>query len=116
MPVDVSADQPQRVLRRRLEPALVREIVQKYESGATTPALCVQYSLSKGGLLKLLRDEGVQLRNQPLSLVQVQEAASMYVDGLSIAKIADHFGVSYNGVRQAFIRSSIERRPRGGRR
>ncbi len=40
----------------------------------------------------------------------------MYVDGLSIAKIADHFGVSYNGVRQAFIRSSIERRPRGGRR
>ncbi len=111
---DVSIDRPQHALRRRLEPALVREIVERYESGTTTPALCAEYSLSKGGILKLLRDEGVQLRNQPLSTDQLEEAASMYADGLSIAKIADHFGVSYNGVRQAFIRSGIERRPCGG--
>ncbi|UIN31315.1 hypothetical protein [Microbacterium binotii] len=81
----------------------------------TTPSLCVEYTLSKGGLLKLLRDEGVQLRCQPLNEDQVREAAALYKRGKSIAAIATHFEVSYNGVRQAFIRSGIERR-RGGQR
>lgn len=75
---DVAVDVP-RTLRRRLEPALVSEIVAKYRDGATTPALCVEYSLSKGGLLKLLRDESVQLRYQPLTAEQVKEAAQMYL-------------------------------------
>jgi hypothetical protein len=92
----------------------VAEIVAKYEAGATTPALCVEYSLSKGGLLKLLRGAGVQLRNQPLKREQLDEAALMYERGDSIANIATHFGVSYNGVRQAFVRAGIDRRPRGG--
>lgn len=103
-----------RALRRRLEPERIAEIVTKYQEGATTPALCTEYSLSKGGLLKLLREEGAQLRGQPLSVEQVSEAASMYAGGLSIAKIADYFGVSYSGVRQAFMRAGVRRRPRGG--
>ncbi len=110
---DVAVDVP-RTLRRRLEPALVSEIVAKYRDGATTPALCVEYSLSKGDLLKLLRDESVQLRYQPLTAEQVKEAAQMYLGGTSLAATAVHFDVSYNGVRQALIRAGVERRPRGG--
>jgi hypothetical protein len=105
-----------RLLRRRLDPSLVAEIVEKYQSGATTPSLCVDYTLSKGGLLKLLRDEGVQLRCQPLSDQQVREATALYKSGRSIAAIATHFEVSYNGVRQAFVRAGVQRRPRGGSR
>ncbi|SDO94434.1 hypothetical protein SAMN04487848_2636 [Microbacterium sp. ru370.1] len=103
-------------MRRRLDPTLVAEIVAKYQSGATTPSLCVEYTLSKGGLLKLLRDEGVQLRCQPLNDHQVREAAVLYKSGKSIVVIAAHFNVSYNGVRQAFVRAGVERRPRGGKR
>jgi len=103
-----------RLLRRRLDPTLVAEIVAKYQSGATTPSLCVEDTLSKGGLLKLLRDEGVQLRCQPLDPEQVREAADLYGSGMSLAAIAAHFDVSYNGVRQAFVRAGIERRTRGG--
>jgi len=103
-----------RALRRRLEPERIAEIVAKYQAGATTPALCTKYLLSKGGLLKLLREEGAQLRNQSLSVEQVMKAASMYEGGLSIAKIANYFGVSYSGVRQAFVRAGIQRRARGG--
>ncbi|MDQ1130690.1 hypothetical protein [Microbacterium sp. SORGH_AS_0888] len=95
---------------------LVAEIVGKYESGATTPTLCAEYSISKGGLLTLLRDAGVQLRRQPLSDEQVYEAAGLYMGGESMTAIADHFDVSYNGIRQAFVRAGIERRPRGGSR
>ena len=105
-----------RLLRRRLDPSLVDEIVEKYQSGATTPSLCVDYTLSKGGLLKLLRDEGVELRCQPLSEEQVREATALYKSGKSIAAIAKHFDVSYNGVRQALVRAGIQRRPRGGSR
>lgn len=103
-----------RLLRRRLDPAVIAEIVAKYRSGATTPSLCVDHALSKGGLLKLLRDEGVQLRCQPLSDEQVRDAAALYEHGQSLAAIAAHFGVGYNGVRQAFVRAGVKRRPRGG--
>ena len=103
-------------MRRRLDPALIAEIVAKYQSGVTTPSLCVEYTLSKGGLLKVLRDEGVQLRCQPLDAEQVREAADLYGGGMSLAAIAAHFDVSYNGVRQAFVRAGVERRPRGGKR
>lgn len=110
---DRPADVP-RALRRRLEPTVIAEIVAEYRDGATTPALCAEHSLSKGGLLKLLRDEGVQLRCQPLTAEQVKEASKMYVSGRSLATVAKHFDVSYNGVRQALIRAGVERRPRGG--
>lgn len=90
--------------------------MEKYQSGATTPALCTEYSLSKGGVLKLLRDEGAQLRCKPLTDEQVREATALYGDGKSLAAIAKHFDVSYNGVRQAFVRAGIQRRPRGGSR
>ena len=105
-----------RLLRRRLSHALVAEIVAKYQSGATTPSLCIEYALSKGGLLKLLRDEGAQLRCQPLTDEQVREATALYGRGQSLAAIAKHFDVSYNGVRQALVRAGVERRPRGGSR
>lgn len=109
-------EQTPRLLRRRLEPARIAEIIEKYRSGAKTPSLCVEYSISKGGLLMLLRDEGVQLRCQPLNEDQVREAVALYENGASLAAIAGRFDVSYNGVRQAFVRAGIERRPRGGSR
>lgn len=105
-----------RPLHRRIEPSAVAEIVEKYQFGVTTPSLCRDYSLSKGGLLKLLREAGVQLRRQPLNDHQVREATALYVDGMSLGDIDARFNVSYNGVRQALVRAGVERRARGGRR
>lgn len=112
-PSTIPPEQTPRLLRRRLDPALVAEIVEKYRSGATTPSLCAEYLISKGGLLNLLRTEGVQPRRQPLSDQQVREAAALYGNGKSFAAIAVHFDVSYNGVRQALMREGLNRRPRG---
>lgn len=64
----------------------------------------------------MLRDEGVQLRCQPLTDVRVREPTALYGEGKSLAAIAKHFDVSYNGVRQALVRAGIQRRPRGGSR
>lgn len=61
----------------------------------------------------MLRDEAVQLRRQPLSDNQIREAIELYDKGKSVPAIAAHLDVSYNCVRQAFVRVGIERRPRG---
>ena len=102
MPVE----QVSRSLRRRLEPVLVRRIVAEYESGATTPSLCQTYGLSKTGILRLLRDEGVVLRRQPLTSDQVELAKKMYESG--------QLDTSYNNVRQRLIKEGVQLRPRGG--
>ncbi|NUJ88834.1 hypothetical protein HOW07_12535 [Plantibacter sp. MCCC 1A11337] len=107
------AVQPVR-LSRRLSPETVAEIVEKYEAGVTTPALCAEHSLSKGGLLKVLGERGVEMRRQSLDAAQLREAVRLYETGLSLQAVATRLGVSYNCVRQRFVKESVPRRPRGG--
>lgn len=92
-----------RSLHRRLEPALVKQIVTEYEAGATTPSLCDSYGLSKTGVLRLLRDEGVKLRRSPLIDYQVKVAKTPYEHRHPIAAIAARLDTSYNNVRQRLI-------------
>lgn len=101
-------------LSRRLSPEIVSEIVDKYEAGITTPALCAEYSLSKGGLLKVLGERGVEMRRQSLDAEQLNEAIRLYETGLSLQAVATRLGVSYNCVRQRFVKEEVPRRPRGG--
>lgn len=101
-------------LSRRLSPEVITEIVDKYEAGITTPALCAEYSLSKGGLLKVLGDRGVEMRRQSLDADQLREAVHLYKTGLSLQAVAIRLGVSYNCVRQRFVKDAVPRRPRGG--
>lgn len=103
-----------RSLKRRIDPDTWEQIVAKYKAGATTPQLCLEYGLSKTGLLNHLHERGVQLRRQPLAPEQVEEASRLYGYGFSIAAIANYLDTSYNNVRQNLERLGIERRPRGG--
>lgn len=101
-------------LSRRLSPEIVTEIAAKYEAGVTTPALCAEYSLSKGGLLTVLGERGIEMRRQSLDAGQLREAIRLYETGLSLQAVATRLGVSYNRVRQRFVKESVPRRPRGG--
>ena len=107
-------DQVSRSLRRRLEPALIKQLVAEYESGTTTPSLCETYGLSKTGILRLLRDEGVALRRRPLTDDQVEVARKLYEHGHPITVIAAHLDTSYNNVRQRLIKAGVRMRARGG--
>ncbi len=107
-------EQVSRSLRRRLEPALRKQIAAEYESGAATPSLCESYGLSKTGVLRVLRDEGVPLRRRPLTSDQVELATKMYEHGHPIAAIATRLDTSYNNVRQRLIKEGVPLRPRGG--
>lgn len=101
-------------LSRRLDPSVAREIAVKYEAGEMTPALCTQYGLSKSGILRLLRDQGIALRRQPLTDKQVAIAKQFYAEKQPISTIAEHLDTSYNNVRQRLIKAGVQLRPRGG--
>lgn len=112
--LEASRTTVQRRLRRRLSPDVVREIARRYADGEHTPQLCQEYGISKGGLLKLLRTEGVQLRRQPVPERVVTEAARFYEGGMAIASIAKRLDVSREALRRAMLSAGITLRPRGG--
>lgn len=104
-----------RALRRRLSPGTVEEIVRRYRNGDTTPQLCEAYAISKGGLLKLLREEEVKLRNQPVPQDVITQATVLYERGMTIALIADRFDVKRESLRRGLVNAGTKMRLRGQR-
>lgn len=91
----VSAQQTRpRNLRRRLSRRVVAEIVSRYEAGDNTPALAQDYGIAKSALLQLLRNEGVTLRKQCITLREAKQAARLYESGLSITEVVEQIGYS----------------------
>lgn len=103
-----------RALRRRLAPGTVDEIVKRYVDGESSPKLCIEYGVSRNGLLKLLRDRGVQIRQQPVPDEVIAQAADLYEGGMSLAGVSKRVGVPPNTVRNMLIAHGVTMRPRGG--
>jgi hypothetical protein len=74
-------------LHQRLKPETVAEIVARYEAGEPSTALAIAFGISKGSVIRLLRDAGVTIRNQGLTNDQVTKAAQLYTSGQSLAQI-----------------------------
>ncbi|MFB8276988.1 helix-turn-helix domain-containing protein [Nocardia colli] len=100
-----------RRLDRRLSSDIVAELVKAYRDGISTIQLCEQHQLSKGGLLKILREQGVKMRKQPLSEAQIKQAARLYAEGQSLRAVATELGSSFSTVREALLAQGVEMRP-----
>ncbi|RBO83089.1 helix-turn-helix domain-containing protein [Nocardia puris] len=98
-------------IARRLSPDTITAIVAAYQAGSTTPELCQRYGLSKGSLLKLLSDNGVTMRRQPLTNDQITQAVQLYTDGNSLRTIARQLGSSFSTIREALIAHGVTMRP-----
>ena len=112
--VDLAEPQPWRVARR-LNDEVVAEIVAKYESGVGTPALCLEYGISKPSMLELLHSRGVQMRRQSLTDAQRSEAVALYEGGLALAPTAKCLGSSIGAVRRVVLEQGVRLRARPGR-
>ena len=104
-----------RALRRRLAPGTVDEIVKRYVDGESSPKLCIEYGVSRNGLLKLLRGRGVQIRQQPVPDEVIAQAADLYEGGMSLAGVSERVDVPRNTVRNMLVAHGVTMRPRGGR-
>lgn len=103
-----------RRLDRRLSSDTIAELVAAYRGGTSTNALCQRYELSKGGILKLLSDQGVMMRNQSMTEEQIDLAVTLYKTGLSLVAVGKELGCAASTVRDALKARGIQRRKPGG--
>ena len=109
--VTAAPRRPRHKLDQRLSSDLIAELVASYEMGAPTTQLTGRYGLSKGAVLKLLRESGVSIRRQPLTPQQIADAMSLYASGLSLVQVGERLGSHPTTVRSAFKRFGVPRRP-----
>lgn len=94
--------------------AELAQIAQDYRDGIESTALVKRYKLSKGSVLKILAEHGVEMRPQPsMTTAEIEQAARLYADGNSLAAIQDQLGWAELTIRRAFARQGIAIRPRG---
>ena len=101
-------------LDRKVSAETVAQLVADYESGFPSTHLTSIYCLSKGSVLKLLNEAGVQMRHQGLSSDNLEEAATLYRDGWSLPRVAERFGCSVGSVRKVFRSHGVRIRPPNG--
>jgi len=99
---------------RRLEIAVIEQLVRDYEAGVETPELTGRYGLGKGTVLKLLREHGVTMRRQGLSSAEIDEAIQLHAEGWSLARIGQQFGRAHTVIRKALLDQGVPLRPRNG--
>lgn len=90
--------------------------MSRYQAGDGTPTLCREFGLSKGGILQLLRSEGVLMRKQALTSADAKRAVRLYEGGMSITEIVEQIGYSYSTVRKSLHESGVAMRPKGIKR
>jgi hypothetical protein len=100
---------------QRLGSARVAEMVSSYEQGAATTELTRRYGLGKGTVLRLLREQGVALRHQPLDAQSAIDAIALYQAGWSLAHIGIKTGRQPTVIRNVLERSGVARRDSHGR-
>jgi hypothetical protein len=101
-------------LKDRLDEATIAAIVEAYESGTPTTVMTERYQLGKGTILKLLREQGVVLRNPRFAPERIPEATQLYKDGWSLARLGERYGCDATVVRRALLAAGVTLRPRPG--
>jgi DNA invertase Pin-like site-specific DNA recombinase len=104
-----------RDVHRRLGREIIEQIVAEYEAGAHTTELMAKYRISKSSVLKILRENNVIMRRQPMTSQQIEEAVALYEQGNSPKTTADHLKLTQQNVRLALLNANIDlRKPAGG--
>jgi DNA invertase Pin-like site-specific DNA recombinase len=102
-------------LDQRLTEEIRAKIISRYESGASSLRLANQFRISKGSVIRILRDAGVPIRSQRLSDEQIEEAASLYRSGLSLIQIGIRLGSDATTVHRQLRRYGVQMRDTHGR-
>lgn len=112
-----SPRQPRQLqLQHRLTSLEQAELVRHYEAGESVTALKQAYSINRETVLLHLKRAGVT-RTPSLRKMnndEVQQAAALYIDGLSLLRTAETFGVSERTMRRELADAGYAIRPRKG--
>ena len=96
-----------RRVQRRLSPEAIAQVVERYQTGATAAELGAEHGVSKNGMLKLLREQGVQIRTKSLPTAVVTQAMHLHKRGLSMRQVSEQLGVSRTALRRNFQKMGV---------
>jgi predicted DNA-binding protein YlxM (UPF0122 family) len=99
-------------LIHRISSHQIAAMTVHYKQGWSSQKLATTYDISKTSVVQLLREAGVPIRRQGLTAEQAREAARLYQDGQSLARIGERFVVSSGCVRQSLIEQGVKMRRR----
>ena len=108
-------DRPAAHRIRRLSSSETVQLADWYRAGSSVYELAAQFQVHRVTVSKCLREQGVRMRGQGLSLDQQEQATGLYASGLSLARIGDRFGVEAHTVRSALLRRGVAMRDSHGR-
>jgi DNA-binding CsgD family transcriptional regulator len=104
--------------------ARIEEVERRYLAGESLKELAADLDVTSSAVGQALKRRGIALRtagdtqrgaaraaSRALTEAQAAECADLYVGGLSMLKLAEHYGISENGVRQTLRRLGIPARP-----
>lgn len=101
---------PTQRVAKRLKGAQVKELVEAYESGATTYQLAERLGIERRTVSKILKRQGVTPRWQRLTEADVDEAERLYAQGLSLARVAERLDVAADTVRVRLLKRGVKMR------
>lgn len=97
-------------LSQRLSPETITALVEDYQAGLSSPQLQAKYCLSKGSVLGLLAQQGVERRRQSLSNERVAELARLYESGLTVREIVVRTGTPKTTIQGALRAADVTMR------
>ena len=115
VPVRATSRAVVRVPQRRLTPDDTAHIISGYAAGASMKALAEELHLTRQTVARVLKREGVTLRQIGLSDSEIDDAIRLYQSGLSLARIGEKFGVDHGTVRRQLLRRGVAMRDIHGR-
>lgn len=102
-------------VRRRLSAEAIQQLVSDYQAGVPSTQLATRYGISKGAVLRLLREQGIPIRRQAMTEADIDQAAQLYRAGNSLAAVGAKLGYDHGTVWQALKRAEVAMRDTHGR-
>jgi hypothetical protein len=103
--------EPKKSKRTRLTPTDQQAVMHRHSNGETSTAIKV----AKSTILRILRENSVVVRRQPLTDKQVTLTKRLYESGLSLSEVAQQKFVNQETIRVAIIKAGVKLRPASGR-
>ena len=103
-------------MQRRLSAADLVDICESYVSGMSIDELARSQRVNRTTIIKHLDNQGVPRRRvvRKMTDALVAEAAARYLEGHSLAIVADQFNVDARTLGREFRKAGITIRPRPG--
>jgi transposase-like protein len=115
--VDARPVTPARVhaARRRLSANTIQQLATDYQAGVPSTQLAKRYGVSKGAVLRLLREQGIPVRRQSMTAIDIEQAIQLYRSGSSLAAVGAKLGYDHGTIHRALRQAGVAMRDSHGR-